>query len=275
MSRKDIRRLLNTSQELSHTCKTRILEDFITKLRRSKYSKKQIRDIIQSGLVGYKTKWESLSNRHREAGETEESRRIKKLVGKTSWYKTRRGTGDRHPSNTDRHDKRNKEPRDKPDKPTPTIERRPDTVMFVERTAGGALITALRAQERELNKFSSKKVKLVERNGQQVQALLTNPDPWGDTACERRDCIQCTSVEEKTQCRSSNVVYESVCKLCKAEGRTTRYIGETSRSLYERTSEHLRDFLKQDNTSHMHNHLTTAHPTHTAPTDTQTAAKTF
>ena len=93
-------------------------------------------------------------NRHREAGETEDSRRIKKLVGKTSWYKTRRGTVDRQPSNTDRHERQKNVPRDRP---TTTIEKRPDTVMFVERTAGGALITALRAQERELNKFTSKK----------------------------------------------------------------------------------------------------------------------
>lgn len=72
----------------------------------------------------------------------------------------------------------------------PALERRPDTVMFVERTAGGTLVKRLRAQERDFYKFSSKKVKYVERNGTQVQAMLTSPDPWGQALCERESCLQ-------------------------------------------------------------------------------------
>ena len=272
LSQEVIRRLLNTSQELDHSSKTKILEDYIIKLRRSKYNTKQIRDIIQSGLVGYKTKWEPLTKIHREACETEGSRRTKKLVGKTSWFKKRRGTEDRQQSNQDRNERH--QPRDR-DRQKKLFERRPDTVMFVDRTKGGALATALRAKERELNQFSTKRVKIVERNGQQVQALLTNPDPWGDTVCHRGDCLPCTRNEDKTQCRSANVVYESVCKLCKAQGQTTKYLGETSRSLYERTAEHLRDLLSRKETSHMFSHLTSAHPTHTTPSDTQSAAAAF
>ena len=38
----------------------------------------------------------------------------------------------------------------------------------------------MKEQERELNKLSKKKVKLVEKNGQQVQQMLTNPDNRGN-----------------------------------------------------------------------------------------------
>ena len=53
-----IRCQLNTSQDLEHMDKQEILEDFAKKLRKSRYSLDQVRDIIQSGIVGYKNKWE-------------------------------------------------------------------------------------------------------------------------------------------------------------------------------------------------------------------------
>ena len=86
---------------------------------------------------------------------------MKKLTGKTSWFKQRRETKTAGQTGQVRTGGPKRPQCDKQDD-RPTIERRPDTVMFVERTPGGVLINKLRAQEKELNKFSRKKVKMVE-----------------------------------------------------------------------------------------------------------------
>ena len=107
-------------------------------------------------------------------------------------------------------------------------------------------MSALREQEKELNKFKKKKVKVVERNGQQVHQILTNPDPWDGEACERHDCLQCQgSSKDKAESRMSKKVYETVCKLCRIQGQSTRYIGVTGHILYKRGAEHTRDLLTQ------------------------------
>ena len=186
-------------------------------------------------MISYRTKWEKREQMHRNSSETEDLMRGKKLIGKTSWYKRKAKKDNRQPE-TDSKGARGKEP--KTDRSRPLTERRPSAILSMERTKGDKLITELRRQEQKINKFIMRKVKLVERNGQQVQQMLTNPDPCGDELCERPDCLPCKGTEGKEICRTRIVVYSTRCKICKAEGRDTKYVGETSRSLYERTSEH-------------------------------------
>ena len=54
-------------------------------------------------------------------------------------------------------------------------------------------------------------------------------------------------------------MYQTICKLCKLEGEQVSYIGETSRSLYERTREHLRDYWDDKSKSHMREHFQEQH----------------
>ena len=111
---------------------SQIIEEFTRKLKRSGYRREQAQEIVRSGLIGYKTKWEPLREPHRSATDTEQSRRLKRLTGKTSWYKQRRvqDSKQQRPG-----DKRHRQGR--PDSDKPTIECRPNTVLFVERTQGG------------------------------------------------------------------------------------------------------------------------------------------
>ena len=149
--------------------------------------------------------------------------------------------------------------------------------MYANSAQGGALASKIREIERDINKHSSKKVKVVEKYGQQVQSILTTPDPWGSERCGRVDCLPCTTTQEgdKTHCRSSNVVYQTKCNLCKELGKTTCYIGETSRTLYEREAEHTRDLWGEKDMSHMHEHIKGTHPDQAGARTLQQAAPLF
>ena len=114
-----------------------------------------------------------------------------------------------------------------------------------------------------------KKVKVVERNGDQLAGILTSPNPWGEDRCERQDGLSCkNSCSETGKCRDRNIVYQTTCKLCKVRGETVSYVGETARSLYERCREHLRDSLSNKTKSHMREHYAEKHEEETEKMET-------
>ena len=102
---------------------------------------------------------------------------------------------------------------------------------------------------------------------------LPSTNPWGPGDCGRDDCIICKQQDEKPQdCRRRNVLYENQCQVCKVDMKDGekmndflkdgkgRYIGETSRSIYERSQEHQRDKENQEDDSHQVKHWRLDHP---------------
>ena len=71
--------------------------------------------------------------------------------------------------------------------------------------------------------------------------------------------LQTCRTDEKPACRKSNVSYVNTCTACEAAGKSTQYIGETSRKLYERTREHDKDCSSRDEKSHMYTHVAAEH----------------
>ena len=55
------------------------------------------------------------------------------------------------------------------------------------------------------------------------------------------------------------MVYVNTCKLCRASGTCRRYIGETARSGYRRSVEHLEDAINKKEDSHIHSHIEDSH----------------
>lgn len=198
--------------------------------------------IITAGVTGHKMKMRDRPQRHRKSTEKEVQRRRKKLTGRTNWYKIKRQNQNRQKQNT--REKGKKGDRKETGKGRVTTENKtPSSVLFMERTEEGKLATEVKEKEREINQIGRKKIKVVERNGAQLQSILTKDNPWEQPHCMRQDCLRCQHTEEgKARCREVNLVYQTICKLCKLEGEEVSYIGETSRSLYERTREHLRDY---------------------------------
>ena len=124
-----------------------VIDKFIDRLLVSKYSSDQIREIIESGLTGYQRKVNAANklgvSLHRSAESTLQTRILKKLTEKTSWYK-RKGTGVSQPKNYLTKRKKSKEGASSSTLPV-------TTVMFVPRTPNGELAKRLKLVDTKLS----------------------------------------------------------------------------------------------------------------------------
>ena len=136
---------------------------------------------------------------------------------------------------------------------------RTTSVLFVEQTPGGELASRFRQAEQSLSEITGFRVKIVERNGTQVKNILHNPNPWAEEACPRPECYPCKTGEKKC-CFQRNIVYTNRCIQCKEQGKESIYIGESSRSAFERGSEHINDYEKKLTDSHIYKHQEIGHP---------------
>ena len=290
------RRLSNINKENSGINQyTRTINQYTKELKNSEYPFKTAREIVISGIRGLKTKYKlrEMKNQefYREAQSTARQRAMKKLVSKETWYKKPESQipqqelghnfkscglpgGPRalgpSPKNKNRHDQESKI----------------KSVMFVPFTPGSSLAKLLRNNEEKLVTLTGSKVKIVERTGTQLQDLLTRSNPWKGYDCERENCLLCytkqrTEKHKSQDCHQRNVVYETRCLDCqdmeytkienmdipdkekkdlKSKVKLSIYIGETSRSTFERGWEHLNDLTTLSSKSHMLKHILTDHP---------------
>ena len=138
------------------------------------------------------------------------------------------------------------------------------------------LVKKLREITTRLTGVAGYNTKMVERAGKKLKQLIPNTNPWKGQPCGRGECHTChQSEEQKVDCRKRNVVYESGCELCnpkqermeKKKGEQLEdkrdepsiYVGETSRSLAERTTEHWKDVTNKEEESHMMKHWSMKH----------------
>ena len=121
------------------------------------------------------------------------------------------------------------------------------SVLFVDNTAGGELARRLQDAEVEMGKSTGYRIKIAESAGTPMGMLLPSSTPWGPADCEKQECVPCSQAEDKRiDCRKRNILYENRCVLCNPEGQKDGkflkdgkgiYVGESSRSLYERARE--------------------------------------
>ena len=143
------------------------------------------------------------------------------------------------------------------------------TIIFVEQTVGGKLAKTLREVLRKLEHILGFRVKVVEMTGTSLRNSLPNTNPWSGSICGRTDCITCTQdSEEIPPCTKRNLVYENICTICNPEATkkgqlplektnlevSSIYVGETARSVHERSKEHWADFRKEKEDSHIFKH---------------------
>ena len=135
---------------------------------------------------------------------------------------------------------------------------------LIPRTHNGALIQKLRGVEENLTKLGPlvPRLKLVEQAGVMIKSLLTKEDPWSSRPCSHPQCTTCLG-EDQGDCRVRSVLYSNTCLLCKEQGVKVQYLGETARTMIERSREHQGDALsntQQGKTSHMRTHMAGSHP---------------
>ena len=135
--------------------------------------------------------------------------------------------------------------------------------MFIPRTHNGALVEKLRKVKEGLTgqgrKTSTPKLKLVEQAGTMLKSILTSSDPWASRPCQHPQCSTCIG-ERTGDCRVRLVVYVNSCSICRDKGKDSDYIGESARSMLERSLEHQRDALNTAKTSHIRTHVRDEHP---------------
>ena len=291
------RRLSNVNHENSELKQhTRIINQFTQELKNSEYPFRTAREIVISGIRGLRTRrrLRELKNQnfYREAHTTACRRATKKLVNKETWYKRQEVVLPAHEVGPDmlrsqgraglRSLKSGKQNNNKNKEHESKIK----SVMFVPFTPGSELAKLLRENEEKLVKLTNCKVKIIERTGTKIQELLTKSNPWKGHDCERQNCLLCftklRTEKKKTQdCHQRNIVYQIRCLNCQEreqerienldlsehEKRELRnkiklyiYIGESSRSAYERGWEHLNDLTKLSRKSHMLKHILSEHP---------------
>ena len=119
-----------------------------------------------------------------------------------------------------------------------------------------------------------------------MEDMLTKSNPWQGLDCRRQGCLLCetklkTEKNLSQDCHTRNLVYETWCMTClrkeereieikyAGDARKIRerkdkikkhlYIGETSRSIFERALEHQNDVEQLKTSSHMLRHLLEMH----------------
>ena len=144
------------------------------------------------------------------------------------------------------------------------------SVMFLDNTANAELIRRMQKVEEDIGEKTNWRVRMTEAAGTPLSILLTSNNPWGEEDCQRDDCIPCSQGDERRMnCRRRNIMYESRCQECNkdedakskkmGEIRCLRagkgiYVGESSRSLYERSKEHRADRESMLEESHQVKH---------------------
>ena len=93
-----------------------------------------------------------------------------------------------------------------------------------------------------------------------MRSVLQRSNPLETAGCDTQDCLPCKHGRgEGGNCAGCGINYEIECQLCPEEEKSV-YIGETSRNLYTRSSEHMSSYRGGKVTSFMFKHQENAHP---------------
>ena len=277
----------NTSSRLPQSSRNGVVNQYTVKLVSSGYSLDQVHRIVVAGLRGFEKKVKKqLAGKgliHQSAAGGAAKRNRKKLLDKTNWFRGKKqdqeeGSDDEYMEQHHHHKGTRKEQRS--DTTTTNmssnkkVQIRTSTVLFVEQTPRGELARRFREAEKGLSRLTGFRVKVVERCGTKVVNILHKSNPWAESRCQRTDCYPCKTGDD-SDCFKRNILYFSTCAMCKQEGKEQVYVGESSRSSYERGGEHERDFQRRNEDSHILKHLEIVHPGVVEPQFQFRVAQTF
>ena len=271
------------------------IEQFTSELKNSGYAWKQAKEMVSSGIMCWKTKIQKRRAQnipfYRLAESTIDQRLKKQLTERESWYKDdeykeheqQQGGVFQRQTGT----KTSSWKRKKTTKTTTGEKKQVKTVIFVPHTTNSGLANELREKEARLEEITGEKIKIVEKGGRKLENILTSKNPWKGLDCKRPNCFLCmtkvlTGKDLRKDCTKRNILYEIRCLSCEEEmkekildeytGEDAKetenriknmkspvYIGESSRSAYERGYEHLDKLTSLSNKSHLLRHIVQDH----------------
>ena len=116
----------------------------------------------------------------------------------------------------------------------------------------------MRKKEEAIKKITKDDIRIVERAGTALEAILIRKDQWASERCKALDCRVCGE-DGLSICKKRGIIYKHICLLCKAEGRKAIYWGQTSKSLGERAAQHNAQLTSKSMKSHSFLHLQEYH----------------
>ena len=266
LSNDTVRRLLNTSEEMGAEARGVVIDQYAHKLKSSGYNKEQTCRILLNGIKNYETRRKSRIEKFGRMRNTSKmskgTRSRKKLLGKSNWYKKRSSKITYKGAQGAKGGKGKGE------------EQRPEqiAVLFCDYTPEGELARLLRELLQRMEGALGFGVKVVERTGPTLKSQFPLGNLWEGQKCEREDCTTCNQgAEELADCKKPSVLYENICGTCNPgavkggnmeEVRSdvpTLYVGETSRTIYERSREHWTDWKRRKDNSHIKKHQEEVH----------------
>ena len=244
-----IRRLTNTMECLGHAERDLVVDGYGQKLLNSGYDIHQTRSILIKGIKGYEGRKLRCQKEGRKLRRTAQEgrgmRSRKKLLDKVNWYRKKPKEDlyeKKHGKKRRQEDARNK---DEPERP------QAKSVLFIEQTNQGELGKRLRELLTRITPILGFSIKIVERTGASLGSKFPQASLWDDQECGRSSCITChQGGEKKVPCTRKSLVYENICVTCNPGARgkdevknndpdtPSIYVGETSRTIQERLSEH-------------------------------------
>ena len=138
--------------------------------------------------------------------------------------------------------------------------------IFCPITPGGRLAEKWRkiAEDVKVCTNGNVRAKIVEQGGIQLQAILNKPPPEDTDTCPKEDCLPCKSGQTKQKsCHRAavgGVGYEQQCLLCLQDDKIALYHGETSKTLYKRSTQHAYGLNKKKADNPMYKHMSNFHP---------------
>ena len=267
-----VRRMINCCEGIDISKRQQILSNYAQKIVNSGFNQHDARVILVQGVTKYfeLVRRSKLDSSHAEykpihlSNEFKESeRQINKYLAKMTWY-------DR-PQDVPASKWRSKlEGCWRGNRPIQAKVKgyKYTTVLQVPSTKGSRLLRQLASAEPRLTKASGYCVKLVEKSGIQLSRMFDRV--FRPKLCHSNLCTVCkfSSKKSGSKCRLTNVVYKASCMLCleqksnvteKKDGVVGVYIGETSRCLFERSSEHLEGLERGDESNFIVKHWAEDH----------------
>ena len=170
--------------------KTKI-EQYIIELKSSSYNISQAREIICSGIRGWRNRSRKRKRQnvpfYRPAESTIEERMLKEISEKENWYKVNDDEDDEDEENLNKYAKTSGWLRAQCAPVAGRIPRRPgkkfkkkdqvSSVIFVPRILGSQLAKDLNEKEKKLKDITGDKIKVVEKSGMKLENILTKNNP--------------------------------------------------------------------------------------------------
>ena len=219
-----LRRIMNCSRRVPWEQETApCVTDYMMRMREAGYSQSYRRRVLMAAIKIYDQKME------------DERRGVRPMFRPKTWKKEERRK---------EKEKKRKEWALKKGHIAP---------IFVPATPGGELA-------REMREIADREAKhgihfnIIEVGGRTLRSEIQRSNPTATPGCSKDDCPGCKEERGKGgKCHKSNINYKIECQNCKGV-----YIGETSKNLYTRSTQHYQNSSETDsfmNRHHQEEHL--------------------